>query len=129
MRPHSIKGTKGAEVIDELDKRVEDMWLPKPRFSAFLMTDLHKWLRKKGVTMCSVCGITTNFCVLATAIDSICYDFKTVLLEDCCAAASEEIHMNILNCYRRNPLYPLFKVCTSSELIKEFGKWHINEKD
>jgi len=119
MKPHSLKGTKGAEVIDELDKRPEDLWLPKPRFSAFFKTDLDRWLRERGITLCALGGITTNFCVLATAMDSICHNFKTVLLEDCCAAATEEIHKNILNCYRKNPLYPLFKVCTSSELLKE----------
>ncbi len=129
MKPHSIRGTKGAEVIDELDKRPEDLWLPKPRFSAFFKTDLDKWLKKRGVTMCAVAGITTNFCVLATVMDSICYDFKTVLLEDCCVAATEEIHLNILNCYRKNPLYPLFKICTSLELIKELELRRLNEED
>jgi len=129
MKPHSIRGTKGAEVIDELDKRAEDLWLPKPRFSAFLKTDLDKWLKKRGVTMCAVAGITTNFCVLATVMDCICYDFKTALLEDCCAAATEEIHMSILRCYRKNPLYPLLKICTSSELLKELEQRHIDEKD
>jgi len=129
MKPHSIRGTKGAEVIDELDKRPEDLWLPKPRFSAFFKTDLDKWLKKRGVTMCAVAGITTNFCVLATVMDSICYDFKTVLLEDCCVAATKQIHLNILNCYRKNPLYPLFKICTSLELIKELELRRLNEED
>ena len=36
LRPFSLVGTKGAEVADELDYREdEDLWLPKPRFSAF----------------------------------------------------------------------------------------------
>ncbi len=121
MKPHSIAGTEGAKVIEELDMKPEDLWLPKPRFSAFFNTDLHKWLKERGVNMCVIAGITTTFCVLATAMDSICYDFKTVILEDCCTAAREWMHKNIIECYRKTPLYPLFRICTSSELLKEFG--------
>ena len=126
MKPHSLKGTKGAEVIDELNKSPDDLWLPKPRFSAFFNTNLNEWLKNRGVTMCAIGGISTNFCVLATAIDCICYDFKTVLLEDCSAAATEEIHNNILKCYRKNPLYPLFKVCTSEDLLRDLRSMAYN---
>ena len=119
MKPHSIAGTPGAEVIDELDRLPSDFWLPKPRFSAFFKTDLHQWLREKGVTLCAVGGIATNFCVLTTAMDAICHDFKTVLLEDCSAAASAEMHKQTLETYRRNPLFPLFRVMPSSELIRD----------
>lgn len=38
MKPHSLAGTKGAEVIDELEGKDEDLWLQKPRFSAFFRT-------------------------------------------------------------------------------------------
>ena len=117
MKPHSIAGTSGAQVIDELEQLPSDYWLPKPRFSAFFRTDLDQWLREKGVTLCAVGGIATNFCVLTTAMDAICHDFKTVVLEDCSVAASQEIHTQTLNIYRRNPLFPLFRVMPSSELI------------
>jgi nicotinamidase-related amidase len=95
------------------------LWLPKPRFSAFFKTDLDEWLRQRGVTLCAVAGITTNFCVLSTVIDALAHDFKAVLLEDCTAAFSAEVHDQILNVYRRNLLYPLFKVCTSKDLLHD----------
>jgi nicotinamidase-related amidase len=117
MRPHSLAGTRGAEVIDELDQHRDDLWLPKPRFSAFFQTELERWLRERGVTLCAIGGISTHFCVLTTVMDAICHDFKAVLLEDCSAAYSDEVHEQTLNCYRRNPLYPLLRVATSSELI------------
>ena len=118
MKPHSLAGTEGAEVIDELHREPEDYWLPKPRFSAFFKTGLENWLRDKGVTLCAVCGIATNFCVLTTAMDSLCHDFKTVILEDCCAASSKEIHETTLSIYRRNPLYPLFRIMGSEDFIR-----------
>ena len=118
MNPHSLADTEGAEVIDELDKTDDDLWLPKPKFSAFFQTGLEKWLREKGVTLCAVGGISTHFCVLTTVLDAICHDFKAVLLEDCAAASYREIHEQTLDCYRRNPLYPLLKVATSLELLE-----------
>ena len=117
MNPHSLAGTPGAEVIEELDRRPEDYWLPKPRFSAFFKTDLDQWLREKGITLCAVGGITTNFCVLTTVMDAICHDFKAVLLEDCTVAAFKEMHAQTLDIYRRNPLFPLFRIMASTELI------------
>jgi nicotinamidase-related amidase len=119
MRPHSLAGTKGAEVVDELDRRGEDLWLPKPRFSAFFRSGLEEWLRERKVSLCAVTGIATNFCVLATVLDAICFDFKVVLLEDCTAASSQEVHEQTVGIYRRNPLYPLLKVITSIQWMRD----------
>ena len=119
MKPHSLEGTPGAEVIDELERREGDLWLPKPRFSAFLRTGLDNWLKERGVTLCAVAGIATNVCVLTSVLDALCCDFKAVFLEDCTAALTEEIHEQTLNGYRRNPLYPLLRVSRSDELLAE----------
>jgi nicotinamidase-related amidase len=120
MKPHSLAGTAGAEVFDGLDLRPEDYWLPKPRLSGFFQTGLEKWLKQRNITLCAIGGIATNFCVLTTVLDALCHDFKAVLLEDCAAASSEEIHQMTLSLYRKNPLYPLFRVAASLELIREF---------
>lgn len=117
MKPHSLAGTKGAEVIDELERKDEDPWLPKPRFSAFFGTYLAQWLKDRAVTLCAVAGIATNFCVLTTVLDAICHDFKAVLLEDCTAAPSPEIHEQTLDIYRKNPLYPLFRIEDSRQFM------------
>ncbi|MDD5206376.1 MAG: cysteine hydrolase [Desulfobacterales bacterium] len=122
MKPHSLEGTTGAEVIDELGRGEGDFWLPKPRFSAFFRTSLERWLRERKVSLCAVAGITTNFCVLTTAMDSICCDFKTIILEDCTAAVTEEIHRKTLDLYRRTALYPLLRVLTSGELVSELER-------
>jgi nicotinamidase-related amidase len=119
MKPHSLAGTEGAKVIAELDRQEEDLWLPKPRFSAFFKTGFDQWLRERGVTLCAVAGISTHFCVLTTVMDAICHDFKVVLLEDCTAAPSESVHEQTLGLYRRNPLYPLLRVASSSDLVTE----------
>ena len=119
MQPHSLTGTEGAEVFEGLDMQADDLWLPKPRFSAFFNTDLAARLRDKGVSLCAVGGIATHFCVLTTVLDAICHDFKAVLLEDCSAAFPDQVHQQTLDHYRRNPLYPLLRVATSADLIAE----------
>lgn len=121
MRPHSLAGTQGAEVIEDLDRREGDLWLPKPRFSAFFNTELDHWLRNVRVNLCAVAGIATNFCVLTTVMDALCHGFKAVLLENCTAAVSKSIHEKTLEVYRKNPLYPLFRVASSDDLMKELG--------
>jgi nicotinamidase/pyrazinamidase len=117
MKPESLAGTEGAQVIDELERKPEDLWLPKPRFSAFFQTGLTEYLRKRNVTLCAVAGIATPFCVLTTALDAICYDFMSVIISDCSAAASEKIHKETLHLYAKTALYPLLKISTSSELL------------
>lgn len=119
LKPHSLSGTEGAEVVDELDMKDGDLWLPKPRFSAFFDTGLENWLRERGVSLCVVGGIATHICVLATVMDALCHDFKAVLLEDGSAAYSKQLHEQTLDLYRRNPLYPLLRVAGSTELIAE----------
>ena len=119
MKPHSIEGTKGAEVIDDLERKKEDLWLPKPKLSAFFRTGLDQWLKQREITLCAVAGITTPFCVLTTALDAICCDFKAVILEDCTAAGSKEMHEQALNIYRNSALYPLLTVTSSSQLLSQ----------
>lgn len=122
MTPHSLAGTEGAKVIDELVLEKNDIWLPKPRFSAFFKTGLENMLRDMNVTLCAVGGISTNFCVLTTIMDALCHDFKAVLLEDCSASATAENHDHTLGLYRRNALFPLLRVMNSSDLINEFSQ-------
>lgn len=118
MKPHSIRGTEGAQVIEELDRQAQDWWLPKPKFSAFFGTDLNEWLARRDVTLCAVAGISTNFCVLTTAMDALCHDFNAVILADCTMAGTRELHSQTLNTYRRNPLDPLLRVLDSHQFLK-----------
>ena len=120
LPPFSVVGTEGALVADELDYRAgTDLWLPKPRFSAFFGVQLDQWLRERGVTLCAVAGLSTNFCVLTTVMDAVCHDFKAVLLEDCSASTTASLHEQTVNLYRRNPIYPLMRVLSSLELVAE----------
>jgi len=119
MTPHALAGTPGAEIVDALTRTPDDLWLPKPRMSAFFGTDLDCRLLDMAVTLCAVAGIATPYCVLTTVLDALCHGFKSVLLTDCSAAASHEMHRQTIDIYRRNPLFPLLRTMTADELVAD----------
>jgi nicotinamidase/pyrazinamidase len=51
---------------------------------------LAAWLRERGVTDVDVCGLATDHCVRATAIDSAGEGFATTVLTDLCAGVTPE---------------------------------------
>jgi nicotinamidase-related amidase len=118
MKVHSLRGTKGSEVADELKPEPTDILLPKRRFSAFFKTDLDMTLRGLGVNTIVVTGMTTEVCVGMTAMDGLCHDFSVIILEDCCASRNKEVQRSSLNIYRGSSLYPLLKVMTLDEFLK-----------
>jgi nicotinamidase-related amidase len=119
----SIQGTEGAEVAREIVQRPGDRWLPKRRWSAFFKTDLDKTLREWEVKTVAVCGVTTQFCVMSTAMDAFAHDFRTVILSDLCASFSAEVHESALeNQQGEESLHDWFRIMTSDEFIKMLDK-------
>jgi nicotinamidase-related amidase len=119
MKVHSLRGTKGAEVVDDLGPERADIVLPKRRFSAFFKTDLDQTLRTFGVDTIVVTGVTIEVCVLMTAMDGLSHDFSVILLEDCSASRSKDFHQRCLSLYRDFSLYPLLRIMTLDEFLKE----------
>ena len=119
MKVHSLRGTQGAEVIDALEPEPTDMILPKRRFSAFFKTDLDQTLRTLGIDTIVVTGMTTEVCVLMTALEGLCHDFSVIILENCTVSRSKELRKGCLDLYRGNVLDPLLKVMTLDEFLKE----------
>lgn len=115
MKKHAVRFTEGVEVIDELKPEKGDIVLEKRRFSAFFRTDLDITLRELGVDAVVLAGINTHVCVLATAFDAISNDFEVVLLSDCCASHSKEIHDFIVTKFKR---LPAFNVMQSNEFFE-----------
>jgi nicotinamidase-related amidase len=121
MRPHSIRGTPGTLPIPDLEPQDQDIILEKRRFSAFFKTDLDQTLRTMQVDTVAVGGINTHFCVIATALDAVCHDFCTVILEDLAAAYKKEIHRAFIDAYRNSAIYPIFKVMESQAFLDDFA--------
>lgn len=83
-------GSFGHALVDELQPA--DLSIEKIAYSAFYMTRLEWVLRKAGIDTLAFCGIVTNGGVASTLRDAHVRDFSCILLEDGCAAFSEETH-------------------------------------
>jgi nicotinamidase-related amidase len=88
--PICVKGTPGAEVIDELKPAAGDYVITKVRSSAFHETKLETLLRVKAVWMLIVAGGSTNWGVEWLARDAKSRDIVTVALRDCTYSATDE---------------------------------------
>jgi ureidoacrylate peracid hydrolase len=88
--PVCVKGTEGAEVVDELKPAAGDYVITKVRSSAFHETKLETLLRVKGVWILIVAGGSTNWGVEWLARDAKSRDIVTVALRDCTYSATDE---------------------------------------
>lgn len=95
---HCVQGTKGAEIISELDSSKFDLVLEKGRdktvemFSAFAdvfgntsdaaSLDLAPFLRKNGINRVDVVGLAGDYCVACTALDARKEGFGVFVIEE-----------------------------------------------
>ena len=85
-------GTWGQDIHEALAPREDEVLVTKKRVSPFYSTFLEVLLRAQGIEELLLCGVATDHVVMATARDGHDRDFKIQVLEDCCAAASQERH-------------------------------------
>ena len=96
---HCVAGTWGAELHPDLvvaGARVRKGSGGEDGYSGFTMrdpisgeerpTELEALLREQGVTAVAICGLATDYCVRATALDAVRLGFETTLLVDAVAA-------------------------------------------
>ena len=84
--PHCLEGTWGAQVIEDLDPRPDDIYVVKRRYSAFFNTDLDLTLRDLQLNTLVVFGVVTNICVRSTVHDAFFLGYQAIVPEDCVAA-------------------------------------------
>jgi len=93
---HCVQWTGGAQFHPGLDTKRITRVFPKgtdatiDSYSGFFdngkrkATGLGDWLKAKGVTEVLICGLATDYCVKATAIDAAGLGFTTRLMLDGC---------------------------------------------
>lgn len=89
---HCIAGTRGSEIIDELEQKEEDKIIKKRRYSAFYGTDLDLYLREKEINEIHLVGVNTNICVLYTAADGRNINYQVTVYEGGVASFDEKAH-------------------------------------
>ena len=93
---HCVQGTAGAELHPDLNQAGITRVFRKgternvDSYSGFFdnghrkATGLGDYLLQQGVTGVYVCGLATDYCVKATALDALELGFATCLIEDAC---------------------------------------------
>jgi len=89
---HAVKGTKGAQVVDELEPEPKDTVVEKISYSAFFDTRLEEVLKSSGTEEIILMGCVTNICILYTAYDLVSRGYKVTVPKDCVAGLDKEGH-------------------------------------
>jgi nicotinamidase/pyrazinamidase len=89
---HSVAGTKGAEIIDELPVKKKDIIVKKKRFSAFYGTSLDIILKENNVSEVAVVGVCTSICVMDTVGDLRNRDYKVIVYKKGVADFDQNAH-------------------------------------
>ena len=84
--PHALRGTWGAEMIDELAPREGELVVRKVRYDAFYATELDHWLRQWKVDTILLCGTVANICVHYTAASAALRWYDVVIAKDTVSA-------------------------------------------
>lgn len=104
-------GAFGHQLIDELQPA--DLTVEKVAFSAFYQSRLDWVLRRAGIQTLVFGGIVTNGGVASTLRDAHVRDFHNIVLEDGCAAFSDETHKTAIA-----SLSSIAEVSTCDEVIE-----------
>ena len=110
----AARGSREAEVIDELRPDPNDVVIPKTSSSLFNSTNFEYVLRNLGVEYVMVMGVVTDQCVETAVRDGCDRGFLMTVVDDACATHSEPRH--------RESLFGIRGYCrirTTAQLIEE----------
>ena len=82
----------GCDWVDGLDVQEQDKIIVKKAVSAFTGNDLDDYLTKQGFEHIYLGGVSSLMAIQSTARQAHDLGYKVTVLEDLCAAATQEIH-------------------------------------
>jgi nicotinamidase/pyrazinamidase len=89
---HSVAGTRGAQVVDELAPGIGEKVIPKRRYSGFFGTDLDLTLREAGIANVILMGVLTDICVMYTSADASARGYNVYVVADATGSTVRENH-------------------------------------
>jgi nicotinamidase-related amidase len=94
---HAMKGTKGADVIQDIKPSYNDLMISKRGYSAFDKSKLEKALKctynGRGPTTIIMTGIHTHICIKHSAYDAFTRGYNTIIAEDGVNAFTKNDHI------------------------------------
>ena len=76
------EGSSGVGVVAEIEPDPSDSYVVKPRFSAFLGSDLDLLLRSRGIDQVIVCGLQADICCDTTVRDAFQLGYDPLYVVD-----------------------------------------------
>jgi nicotinamidase-related amidase len=107
-------GAWGQQLVDALAPA--DVTVEKIAYSAFYMSRLEWVLRKCGAEHLYFTGIVTNGGIASTVRDAHVREFDCTVIEDGCAAFSNDIHRDAIEGLR-----PVAEISTISDMLRSLG--------
>ena len=81
-----------SQIVDELAPVGDEIVVTKMTDSALTGSNLRLLLANMGIRNVVCCGVFTDQCVSSTVRSLADESFNVVVVEDCCAAGSDELH-------------------------------------
>ena len=111
------KDREDAQIVAELAPREGEIVVTKTTDSALTGTNLRLVLHNMGIKNVVLTGIFTDQCISSTVRSLADESFNVILVEDCCAAGTDELHRKELEIL--NMIY--CQVISSEELLDLMG--------
>lgn len=108
-------GEREHEILDEIKPLPGERVINKTSTGAFNSSAIDSVLRTMGIEYCLFSGVSTHMCVEGTARDAADRGYKSIMIDDACAANKEEYHNAALVTFQRG----YGRVCTTDEVIRE----------
>ncbi len=86
----------GRAVVEKLQPEKDDLFVLKPKFSAFFSTTLEILLRQLDVRRLILTGMSGNVCVLFSAADAYMRGFDVIVPADCIACINPDDKTHVL---------------------------------
>lgn len=99
-----------SQIVPELAPLPGEYVARKTQPSAFFGTNLAAWLAARQVDTVLVAGCTTSGCVRASVIDSMSYNFRTIVVSDCVGDRALAPHQ--VNLFDMDQKYADLMTCT-----------------
>ena len=115
----SPKGSKNAEILEEIAPLPDEIVIPKTTTGAFNSTNIDFILRNLGIETLIITGVNTNACVEMTSKDAADRGYRVIIPEDATAAITgQEVHKSTI----RRLDSGLVSVKTTAELVGRLSK-------
>lgn len=91
----------GTQFHEKMDVAEQDMILVKPRVNPFYGTPLEATLRANRIEELVICGVSTTWAIQSCVRDAHDRDYQVILVEDACAAHTQQEHLNSIDTLSR----------------------------